>query len=109
MHFQLVTLSAKLMVMRVSMDITYIYLIFIYILFFIIFNLVGQRMKAYEQTMDEITIVESASVQVDNAVIKENNAGMKSVYNKLSDLQYILFIRLQVKPITHNFIFLCIM
>jgi len=44
-------------------------------------------MKEYEAAMDQITIVESASVQVDNAVIRETNQGMHNVYNKLSDLQ----------------------
>merc|ERR1712000_806094 len=34
-------------------------------------------------------IVESASVQVDNAVIREANQGMHNVYNKLSDLHEI--------------------
>mmetsp|Transcript_38662 Transcript_38662/g.66378 ORF Transcript_38662/g.66378 Transcript_38662/m.66378 type:complete len:126 (+) Transcript_38662:59-436(+) len=46
-------------------------------------------MKEYEAAMDQITIVESASVQVDNAVIRETNQGMHNVYNKLSDLHEI--------------------
>merc|ERR1712100_398520 len=52
-------------------------------------NDVSLRMKEYEAAMDQITIVESASVQVDNAVIRETNQGMHNVYNKLSDLHEI--------------------
>ena len=46
-------------------------------------------MKQYEQTMDQITITESPAVQVDNEMIRENNQGMNSVYEKLTDLQYV--------------------
>merc|ERR1711982_215713 len=52
-------------------------------------NDVSLIMKEYEAAMDQITIVESASVQVDNAVIRETNQGMHNVYNKLSDLHEI--------------------
>ena len=44
-------------------------------------------MKQYEQSMDQITITESPSLQVDNEIIRENNKGMATVYDRLSDLQ----------------------
>merc|ERR1712137_651936 len=41
------------------------------------------------QMMDQITITESPAVQVDNEMIRENNQGMNSVYEKLTDLHEI--------------------
>ena len=46
-------------------------------------------MKQYEQQMDQITIEESTSYQVENDIIKENNEAMHRVHAGLSDIQYV--------------------
>lgn len=53
-------------------------------------------MKQYEQQLSQITIEESASFQVENEIIRENNADMHAVHDKLSHVQYVNFLIVSV-------------
>lgn len=58
-------------------------------------------MKQYEQQLGELTIEESASKQVEDQIIRENNEDMKRTHEKLSHVQYVKSFAVQKKFVVY--------